>query len=478
MLVESIAGKVMKSAGAATVSQVWRIVVTFATHMALRRMIPPEEMGVWAWAEPLFLLLAQVRDLGVPGHVVRDRDKPFGNFLALQAGWGGALSTLVFVGAPLLALAYHDTDDAAPAVIRALCLFLFVQGLGAVPMVFFESELQVQRTIPAELARNTVFAGLSLLLAWQGHGVWSLIVAHIAAAAVYTLVLWWSARHVIRLRWIAGGTRRLVWVSLPLMWMALLEQAVLKLDTFVLGLRFPSAVVGIAGLAVFAVFFFPRLLADPLGRALYPAFVRYDAQPGKAFEAYRVATVFLAALAVPTAFFLFVNAELVALVLGGREWIGAADYLRILSLVPLVRPLSMFGLELLLTRHMDRLLIVYTLLNLVSLGGLGLFLTQTRLGANGMAVAGYFPLGILVLAWGIHRLSAPGFWRLLGELLQLDLVAALLFVPIFVFVPGDQVVGRAALSCLAGLLAVGYAWRRFGDSWRTFVQGDLTADSR
>lgn len=474
MGIEAIAGRVMMSAGAASLSQVWRIGVTFATHMLLRRLIPPEEMGVWTWAEPLFLLLAQVRDLGVPGHIVRDEDKPFGNFLALQAAWGGTLSTLVFVGAPILALAYHDTDDAAPAVIRALCLFLFVQGLGAVPMVWFESEIQVQRTIPAELARNAAFAALSLWLAWRGHGVWSLIIAHIAAATLYTIVLWWSAvRSKIVLRWSSGSTRRLVWVSLPLMVMSILEQAVLKLDAFVLGLRFDSAIVGTAGLAVFAVFFFPRHLADSIGRALYPAFVRYDAQPGRAFEAFRVATVFLSSLAVPMAFFLFVNAEAVALFLGGREWIGAADYLRILSLVPLVRPLAMFGLELLLTRHMDRVLLVYTLLNLVTLAGLGLWLTTTGLGANGMAVAGYFPLGILVLGWGIHRLAPKRFWKLLGELLQLDVVAALLFVPIALFVPLDALWTRALLSVAAGVVAVGYSWLRFGGAWTAFVRGQI-----
>ncbi|MEL7061610.1 MAG: oligosaccharide flippase family protein, partial [Acidobacteriota bacterium] len=191
---DAIAGRLVRSAGAASVSQIWRVGVTFATHMALRRMIPPDEMGVWTWAEPLFLLLAQVRDLGLPGHVVRDRERPFGTFFAVELRWGGALTALVLVAAPLLALAYHDTDAGAVSVIRALCLFLFVQGLGQVPMVFFESEIEVQRTIPAELARNTLFAILSLSLAMAGFGVWSLIWAHIAAGALYAAMLWWAVR--------------------------------------------------------------------------------------------------------------------------------------------------------------------------------------------------------------------------------------------------------------------------------------------
>ncbi|MEM8994436.1 MAG: oligosaccharide flippase family protein [Acidobacteriota bacterium] len=474
---EETARKLVSSAGAATVSQVWRLAVTFLTHMALRRMLGPEELGPWFWAEPLFIILAQVRDLGVPGHIVREEERPYGNFLRLQISWGFLFTGLVFFCAPLIAGFYEDTSAPIVDMVRALCVFLVVQGLGAVAMIYFEAELEVIKTIPAELARNAVFAVLSLGLAWRGHGVWSIVIGHIAAAGVFAAMLWWAAwkeKRVGRLSLrVLPKTGRLVWVSLPLMVMAVLEQLVLKLDAFILALRFPSEVVGTAGLAIYAVFFFSRLLADPVGRALYPALVRYADRPARAFEAFRLATVLLASMAAPLAFFLYVNAELAALFLGGEEWVGAADYLRFLSLVPLIRPLAMFGLELLLTRHMDRLLILYTFANLVSLGTLGWFLVQTDLGANGMAIAGYFPLGILFLAWGIHRMSPPGFGVLLRQLAELYLVSAVLFVPLAYALSTDALALRFAFSAVAGLAALGWAWKRFGSAFLGFLKGNV-----
>ena len=94
--------------------------------------------------------------------------------------------------------------------------------------------------------------------------------------------------------------------------------------------------------------------------------------------------------------------------LGKSEWAGAAAYLTIAAFVPLLRPLTMFGRELLLVVYKDRLLIAYTLLNLLSLGGLGYWLVNTERGALGMAIASYFPLGTLVLAWGLHGLAPQG----------------------------------------------------------------------
>jgi O-antigen/teichoic acid export membrane protein len=172
---------------------------------------------------------------------------------------------------------------------------------------------------------------------------------------------------------------------------------------------------------------------------------------------------------VPLAFGLLVNAEVAALILGGEKWAGAATYLRWLALVPLVRPLAMFGLEFLLTRHRDRLLLGYTLSNLVSLAALAWFLTGTSLGPLGMALAGYFPLGNLLLTWGVWRESPSGFKLLSTQLLELDLLGAVLFLPIFFAVA--PIWPRFAVSLLAALLFLAYAWRRHAESGRRFLRG-------
>jgi O-antigen/teichoic acid export membrane protein len=454
--------------------------VTFATHMALRRMIAPAEMGVWTWAEPVFILLAQVRDLGVPGHVVRQSRRAYGNYLGLQVGWGGALATALAVGAPLLAYGFAGRDAATLPILRALCLFLFVQGLGSVPLTFFEAEQAIERTIPAELGRNVCFAALSLLLALRGFGVWSIVIAHIAAAALYSAMLWWAALRPraddaprLRLEAIPGATWPLVRASLPLMVLSLLELGVLNLDPMVLGLRLPAGVVGTAGLAILAAFFVSRQLADAAGRAVYPALVRYRDDPSRAFEVFRVATLFLLTLVVPVAFFVFWNAELVVVILtlGRADWLAATDYLRVAAFVPFARPLTMFGRELLLVYHRDRLLIGYTLGNLAALGGLGYLLIGTELRELGMAVAGYFPLGMLLLAWGLWQLEPVGFWRLMRDIGTLYLLGLLCFAPI-ALIPATEPVQRFALSMLAAALFVAVALWRHRGLYRAFLAFD------
>ena len=68
-----------------------------------------------------------------------------------------------------------------------------------------------------------------------------------------------------------------------------------------------------------------------------------------------------------------------------------------------------------------------------------------------MAVAGYFPLGILILAWGIHRLKAGSLWRLSANLGELYGVGALIFGPIL-WISEDRPWFRLVVSGFAALL--------------------------
>ena len=307
------------------------------------------------------------------------------------------------------------------------------------------------------------------------------MIAHITAASVYTAMLWWAALasrpegkgHRIHLDRLPGTTFSLVLASLPLMVLSLLELAVLNLDPVVLGLRLPAGVVGAAGLAILAAFFVSRQLADAAGRAVYPALVRYRDQPSRAFEVFRMATVFLLTLVVPIAFFVFWNAERVVMILtlGRADWLGAAAYLRVAAFVPLARPLTMFGRELLLVYHRDRLLIGYTLVNLLALGGLGYALIGTDLRELGMAVAGYFPLGMLLLAWGLWQLEPAGFRRLLLDIGVLYALGLVLFAPIAA-VPVTAPWWRFGLSIAAALLFVAIALLRHRPLYRAFLAFD------
>lgn len=467
----SLGSRLLRSTGAATFSQVWRFGVTLATHVVLRRLVGPEGWGLWHWAEGfLFLLLVQVRDLGLPAQVVRDDKRPYGNFLAVELAWGALLALGIYFASPLLALAYADPGPTTVAVVRALCLFLIFEGLGKVPLIYFEAELLIERALAPEIVRNLCFAGLSIALAVLGYGVWSLVVAHVAASGVFAALLWLRALPALELRWIPDETWKLVRVSLPLMAMALLLLAIDWADVQVLSVRFSGEVIGMYGAVLFLALLVPRVLEMPVRRALYPGFVAVRNDPERFFETYRLATILLMAVHVPFALFLFVNAETLLVLYGSARYADAAPWLQVLCFIPLVQPFARCAEDVILTRHEERLLIVASLATLGSLVGFGLWFTGFA-GPLGMAWAKLLPLGAVLVTWAVWRVDPPAFRRLAGELALLYALPVPLFAGAWLAGAGNPWV-TLTLSLLAGLATAGlYAWRWGRPFLRFFREG-------
>ncbi len=443
------------SAGAAAWSQVLRVTVTLGTYVVLRRYIAPSELGVWNWAEAIFLLIGQVRDLGLPAEIARRHNPKYGNYLLVLLVWSTVLALSILLAAPLLAMAFREHGPETVRVLRFMCIFLVVQGLGVLPTTFLDVEMLTIRTVPPELARNAFFAVTSIYLAVQGYGVWSIIYAHVGAATLYTLGVWYAARRNLRLETETSEVPGFVWAGLPLMVLSFMELGVVSVEVLVLGRRFPEEVVGFAGLALLATFFLGRQIADACGRPLYPAMLHAGA-PDKAFSLYRSATVLFAGLIAPAAFGVYLNAELIVEILGGERWRGAVPYMHWFAFVPLLRPLSLFGRELLLILKRDRLLLVYSAASFLGIGGLGLLFTRTSLGPFGMAVASFFPVGQLVLMSGLHDVNAQALRELLREIAIVYVVNVLVFAPLVFARDHLGIYTRFAVSLVLALLAV--AW--------------------
>lgn len=442
--------------------------MTFGTQLVLRRYIPRQDWGLADWVLVAFLVLGALRDLGLPAHTIRAEGRPFGNLLALESIWGATLSVLTFVGAPLFLLALKDPHPETVPVIRAMVLFLFLEGLAQVPLVYFESELNVGRAVAPELSRNACYALIAISMALEGHGVWSIVVAHVCSSAVFAAMLWWRAKGVIPLTWLRGKTPSLLRSSSRLAFIWLLILLVQHVDKFIVGARFSVEVLATYSFAYFVAFLVPTIMLQPVGRAAYPAFIAFAAEPARKLGVYRLSTIFLLCLEVPAALFTFVNAEWVLSVIGGSQWVGAPAFLRVLCFVPLIDPFSRFGGELLASHHRDRVWIAATATTLASFVAFGVLFTS-RFGAIGMAYANFLPLGSLVMALGVASLGRSEFVGLLGDLGRVYLMPLPWFAVAYAaFEPGSVwriIASFVALGITGGL----YSWR-FGGDFRRFFR--------
>jgi PST family polysaccharide transporter len=464
---QDTASRFFRSSGAATFSQLWRAGVTLAVYFLLRRFIPRDDWGLYDWTLAVFLILGAVRDLGLLYHVIRIKPRPYGNLLAVELGWGLALAAGTVIGAPILALGLNDPHPERIEVIQAMSIFLLFEGLALVPKTYFDAELLVGRTVLPEVVRNLVFAAISLTMALSGFGVWSLVVAQVSCTIYYAIHLWIRAWGEMPLHFERGRTGALLLRSLPLALIWFLAVFVQYVDPLVLGLRFQNEIIGEYGWAYKMAFLATTVVVPAMTRTLYPALVAFREAPEKLMEAYRLGTLFVLAIEVPSAAFLFTNPEILQII-GSKKWVLADTFLVLLCFAPLVDPFSRLGGEVLKVYHKDWLWIGSVALTLASFIGFGLLFTS-RFGAIGMAWANFLQLGLLPMAWGIYRLSPVAFKRLTRDLALIYAVPVLPFLAVRVGL-ADQLWIRLFVSGFVGLAVIAVYYRLFGRSFLAFFR--------
>ncbi len=460
--------KFARSTGAATFSQIWRVGVTFLITLALRRLVLPGDFGLYEWALSVFLVLGAVRDLGLVYHIIRVPSRPYGNLLFLQLTWGVLLALGTLFGARLVARGMIEPHPDVVPVVAVLSIFLLLEGLASVPRVYFDAELQVGRTVAPEIARNVVYSATTLGLAYLGWGVWSLVLGLVASTAVYAAYLWIRAWGSIPLTWERGTTLQLLRHSLPLGTIWFLAIFVQRADNLILGVRFDADVIGHYSFAYTVALLVTVTLVPAITRTLFPALVAFKDEPKKQAEAYRLATLLILAIEAPVAAFLLVNPETSILILGGKNWVYAPIYLRVLALAPLMDPFSRLGGEMLKVFHKDWNWILSVSLTLASFVGFGLLFTA-KWGPVGMAWANYLPIGAVVMAWSIYRVAPAPFRQLLRDLVVLYAVPVAPFAAAW-WIGGDHLWLRFGISLVALGLVFGVYYARFGGAFRAFLK--------
>ena len=452
--------RVMSSTVAAYGIQVARLLLGFATRVALARLILPQGHGVFELALRFVTVAAAVRDLGLPFHLVRDERRPYGAVLAFTTACGAILSLGLIFAAPLFAGYGGGRYPELPEVLRVLAFWILIDGLAVVPKAFFERELAIGKLVGPEISRLVLFGGLAVVLSLYGLSYWAFVAAELASAALYAVWAW------------AGAWRKMTLVNdlrlLPdllakssyLFWIWLLVQLVTYVDIFIVGWFRNATAVGLYSNA-YKVISYVIPIAYP--RALFPTLVAYRDDRPRFLEAFRLGTVQLLSLQVLAGYFLFFNAEKSVGIILGKGWEGAIPILVFLAVVPLFDPFSIPGGEMLKARHRDRLWLTITAVNLVSLVGFGVYLTH-RFGAVGMAAANWLRLGNLWMAFEVFRLFGSSWRKLAADLAVLYLAPMPFFLAvIWLFPPASW--QRFAASALAAGLAGGVLLLRY---WRPF----------
>lgn len=454
--------QVMRGVAWASVTRVAGQMLNWVMTLVVVRFLVPSDYGLMAITMAVSGFLAAMSYVGFSDVLVQSRDpdrdaaQAYGLILLVNIG------CLVFLVALAPVLAGFYRDPRLTPLLRFASLTFLMLGVASLSRARLQRELALKQMSLVDMASNVLGGVATILLAWQGFGVWALLdgfmLAEITRMSGFLIMA--PTRH-----WPALPTRRQG--RLLRMGSYRTAENVLwyfgtQIDIFVAGRMLGSGALGIYSLARTLASLPVDKLSTVVKPVALPAFSRLQDDADQALIYLGKSMRVLALVSFPV--FLGLSAvshDLVPVVLGSR-WSSVATPLAILAAAMTMRLTGIFLAPFLLGFGHFRASLENTCVTTVLFGVAYVIGAHWSLLGVCVAAAVAYPLQFLLWVKRISVVRHGHSWTLLRPLLRPGLAAALMYaaviavswlLPNWILPPGLLHSARLAILVATGLVA-------------------------
>lgn len=325
--------------------------ITWVVTILVIRILTPEDYGLMALAMAMISFLSLFEEIGLGSAIVQRAELEqrlleliFGLLIMLDL----VLYACIWIGAPFAA-SFFDTPELTD-IMRVVGLLLIINAFGTLPDAMLSRRMEFRGKSIALFTAMVSGSLLTLALALNGHGVWSLVIGNLFMAAVRVIVLQLFARVWYRPRFALSGVGSAARFGGFITIDRLLWYVYSQSDALIIGKLLGKEILGFYSVGMHLASLPMQKLAGMLNEIGFSAFSRLQGDPEGLREHFVKAVRLLSLLAFPV--FLGISSvapEIVGIFLGDK-WGSAVLPIQVLSLVvPLrllntVLPSSLYGI--------------------------------------------------------------------------------------------------------------------------------------
>jgi teichuronic acid exporter len=225
--------------------------VQFLITAVVARLLKPSDFGLFAIANVVFVIAAQLGAVGLISAIVRepvlDQDI-IGSAVSLSSCVAAVLAAIgIFIVAPLARLASGATDSGTlQGLLQLICLAIFISGPGVPAQAMLQRELRFRELGLVHLAALVFGMGAStVVLSLFGQGPWSLVYGCIAYVTIESAGCWWRLRDRWSMSWRAAPMLRIGLVGMQMSLLRMLDALWTQIPLIIANTQTSSFKVGV-----------------------------------------------------------------------------------------------------------------------------------------------------------------------------------------------------------------------------------------
>lgn len=169
--------------------------INFIVTIILARLLLPEQFGLIGMIAIFIAISRSLVDGGFVSSLIRTKNvdnEDYSTVFYTNLVSSCILYALLYLSAPALSAFFNE--DILLNMVRVLGLVLILNALSIVQSTKLNKELNFKAQFKLQLPSLIISAVVSIWMAYNSYGVWSLVAKDIVYALVATLQLWWYAK--------------------------------------------------------------------------------------------------------------------------------------------------------------------------------------------------------------------------------------------------------------------------------------------
>ncbi|MDI1256580.1 MAG: MOP flippase family protein [Flavobacterium sp.] len=314
------------------IDQVLSQIIFLIFGIFLARLVSPSSFGLVGMVTIFSNFAILFIDLGFGAALIQKADatkEHFSSVFWLNLGIGIILYLFFYLLAPFISQFYKQPE--LTVLIRVICLTFIITAISSVQSNLLIRELKFKKKVVINWIAMTVGYGLAFLLAYNGYGVWALVIMTLATAITNTLLYWITSLWLPLLVFQWSKIKELSNFGLNFLGDSSVNYWSRNYDNFIIAKVLGSTELGIYSRAYSLMLLPLRNVTTIVTKVMFPAFSQKQGDLILLKKYYLDIILYIALITFPLMIGLSLVSTEFVLLFFGKKWINMIPVLSVLS---------------------------------------------------------------------------------------------------------------------------------------------------
>lgn len=403
------------------------MIITFISGIILARLLTPHDYGCIGMLA-IFMVLAECFIDGGFGEALIQKKNPSQADYSTIFYWNIAMAVLMyavlFVSAPAIARFYRM--PLLCDVLRVQGIVLFIYAFNIVQRNQLRKKMNFKVLSIVTIVTSVTALTITILMAYNGYGVWSLVAQNIITGLIPALVFWFYIKWRPQMTFSWKSLRELFSFGLYMFLTHILNRFERQIQGLLIGKVYDSSTMGYYSKAHAVERLSSTSISQVMAQVTFPLYAEMQDDKDKLANAIKRLTMTLSYFTFPMMFILLLCAKPIFILLYSDRWVASVPYFQVLCMAGIAYCLQAVNNQSIAAIGKSREMFIWTVIKRaigISLIVSGLFL----FGMKGLLV------GVVLNTWSSYLVNiyivseyiGYKWWRQLIDLLPVFIISSL-----------------------------------------------------